>query len=102
MNHDINNFLFKNYSNSKENPKTAELVASTLPKLKKSNKRRTPYQLFSDYNNLLGNKYEASRMREEYKNLSMEDAFKWVSKAVKMYPDVIDIFIITFIFEYFE
>lgn len=54
----------------------------------KKKNRHTPFKLFSDYNNLLGKTLSVTEMRDEYNNLSLEDKYKWIQKAMKMYPDV--------------
>lgn len=48
----------------------------------------TPFKLFSDYNNLLGNKLSPADMRTEYNNLSIEGKFKYIQQSANMYPDV--------------
>lgn len=73
---------------SKENPKTAELIKPKRAERIAARRKQTPFKLFTDYNNLLGNKLSQAEMRIEFNSLPIDAKYKWIEKSVKMYPNV--------------
>lgn len=78
-------FLFSLFR--KENPKTESLANNERLK-NKVKKLQTPFLLFSDYNKLLGNNLNNAALREAYSNLSTDEKYNWVHKAVNLSPNV--------------
>lgn len=49
---------------------------------------KTPYLLFVEHNQSLENKNDANTLRETFANLSHDEKYKWVVKAVGCQPEV--------------
>lgn len=74
---------------SDENPKMAGLLKDKKKDTpKKKNKIVTPFILFTDYMKLKDSNASNAEIRSAYTNLSMDEKYKWINKAVNLSPMV--------------